>query len=892
MAWYHRLLNAVRSEQLSLDIERELSFHLRERAGDLEAAGMSASDAAIEARRRFGNRALMHERARDADAFDWLASALADARYAVRALVARPGFSIVAILSLAFGIGANTAIFSLTNALILKSLPVHHPEQLVHVHIDSTANATFTNPLWEQIRDRTASFAGSVAHAVTSFNLTKTGMERRANGAWVSGDFFSVLGVQPVAGRLISRIDDVRGCPGVAVVSAGFADRELGGAESAVGKPLSLNGQPFRVIGVSDGRFFGLEVGRASDVFVPLCAQALVYGPKVLDARSRWYIDILLRPTNGMPLSQVNARLKALAPGIFAATLPPNFSAGDKRDYLKETLGAEPAATGLSDLRRSYRLALFTLVAVVAMVLAVACANIANLLLARAAARQREIAIRLALGAGRWRLIRQLLTESLLLAGIGAALGLAFARWASRFLVGYLATSDRAVFLDLSIDGRVLAFTIVVAVGTVALFGVVPAARATRVDPQLALKTGGRGLVRGDAGQRLGRSLVVAQVALSLALVAASGLLLESFRKLVTLDPGFRRDGVLIATLKFKNANYPTTALLPAKREVLARLRVLPGVSSASASTLTPLGNMSWNEVVAIPGFSPGKQDDSIVYMNQVSDAYFATLGTRILAGRDVSSADIQQRRPVALINETTARRSFGSSDPLGKSFRVQSGDTLGAPFEIIGVVQDAKYQRLTEQTLATAYVPLGQGDVEGTETEFELRSSVPLAVLVTEVRSVATAVNPAISLTVTTLDAQVSGSLARPRLLATLSAFFGGLALLLAVIGLYGTMSYNVARRRSEISIRMALGAAKGQVMRMVAGEAAVMIAVGIVCGGAVAVASTRFIGTLLYGLTPTDPATFVYSAVLLGTVAMAAALFPATRASRQDPVDALREE
>jgi putative ABC transport system permease protein len=513
-------------------------------------------------------------------------------------------------------------------------------------------------------------------------------------------------------------------------------------------------------------------------------------------------------------------------------------------------------------------------------------------LLARAAARQREIAIRLALGAGRGRLIRQLLTESLLLAGIGAALGQAFAMWASRLLVGFLATSDRAVFLDLSIDGHVLAFTIAVAVGTVALFGVLPAMRATRVDPQLALKTGGRGLVRGDAGQRLGRSLVIAQVALSLALVAASGLLLGSFRKLVTLDPGFRRDGVLIATLKFKNANYPTTALLPAKREVLARLRALPGVSSVSASALTPLGNMSWNELVAVPGYSPAKQDDSTVYMNQVSDAYFATMGTRILAGRDVSSTDIQQRRPVALINETTARRSFGSADPLGRSFRVQSGDTLGAPFEIIGVVQDAKYQRLTEQTLATAYLPLGQGDVEGTETQFELRSAVPLAALVPEVRSVAAAVNPAISLTVTTLGDQVSGSLARPRLLATLSAFFGALALLLAVIGLYGTMSYNVARRRSEIGIRMALGAAKGQVMRMVAGEAATMIAVGMVCGGALAVVSTRFIRTLLYGLTPTDPATIVYSAVLLGTVAMAAALLPAARASRQDPVDALREE
>jgi putative ABC transport system permease protein len=892
MAWYHRFLNAARSDRLSKDIDRELSFHIAERADDLKAGGMPAEEAKREARRRFGNRAAMRERSRDADLFAWFSSTLVDIRYATRALVASPGFSIVAILSLAFGIGANTAIFSLTNALLLKSLPVSHPEELVHVYMDTVTNTGFTYPLWEQIERQTAAYARSVAHATSTFNLASGGQERRVLGAWVSGSLFPVLGVQSVAGRLFSPADDQRGCPGTAVVSEGFAAREYGGAAQAVGKLLSLNGHPFEVIGVSDGRFFGLEAGRTSAVFAPLCAQAILLSPKILDARTRWYIDIVLRPNAGVSRAQINAQLAGISAGVFAATLPSNVSSGDQRDYLKVKLGSEPAGTGLSDLRGRYRLALYTLMAIVAIVLLVACANIANLLLARAAARSREIAIRMAMGAGRGRLVRQLLTESALLAVAGAAAGIGFAQWASRLIVRFLSTAGRPVFLDLSLDGRMLGFTIAVAAATVMIFGLVPAWRATRVDPQSAMKTGGRGVVGGDTRHRLGRSLVVAQVALSLALVAGSGLLLGSFRKLLTLDPGFKRDGVTVVTMKFHNANYKPDALLGAKRDVLTRLRALPGVSSASASMLTPISNAAWNEIVAVPGYSPGKQADSIAFMNQVSTDYFGTLGTAIVAGRDVSERDIDQRRSVALINETMARHFFGASSPLGRTFQVADGDTLKAPVEVIGVVRDAKYQRLDEKTLPTAYVPLGEGDTEGSEMQFEIRSGASLATLVPAVRAIAAGINPAITLDVTTLEDQVSASLARPRLLATLSAFFGGLALLLAVIGLYGTMSYSVNRRRNEIGIRIALGAAKSQVMRMIAGEAAVLIVFGIALGGALAVAATRLVRTLLFGLTPTDPATFAYSALALGVVAMAAALIPAVPASREDPMSALRGE
>jgi predicted permease len=888
MAWYRRLLNAFRADHVARDIEREMDFHLAERANDLEAAGLSARDAALEARRRFGNRTLLRERTHETDVFAWIASVNADIRYAARALRSTPGFTSVAILSLALGIGANTAIFNLTDALLLKPLPVSHPEQLLQVHMD-TASTHFTNPLWEQIRDNTAAFARPLAYSATSFNLSRSGEERRVTGAWVSGDFFATVGVSPAAGRLFIAADDMRGCNGTAVVSQGFADRELGGTNAAVGKVLSLHGKPFQVLGVVDGSFFGIEVGQSADIYAPLCAQALTFGPTVLDHRSRWFLEILLRPKPGVSADQVNARLAVIAPRVFAATIPGNWTSADQREYAGQTLAAAPASTGLSDLRQTYSLALYTLMAVVALVLVVASANIANLLLARVAARQRELAIRIAMGAGRWRLVRQLLTESVSLAGAGAILGVLFAQWASRLLVGMLSMSDQPVFLDLSLDRRVLGFTLLVAVLTVAIFGIAPGWRTTRVDAQSILKSGGRTIAGG--AHTLGSSLVVAQIALSLALIAASGLLLGSFRRLVTLDPGFRREGVTIASFDLKNAHYEPEQLVAVKRDILARVRAVPAVTSASISFTTPIGSAGWNEIIGVDGFSPADLRDSLAMMNQVSDGYFATLGTPLVAGRDILPSDMSGGRRVALINETMARHFFRDASPIGRTFRIEE-PKQSTTFQIIGIVGDAKYQRLTEKPQPTAYLPLGQGSVQGAQFYVELRSTGPEAALSSAIRDIAAAVNPSTSLKITTLSAQVSASLARPRLLATLSSFFGALAPLLAVIGLYGTMSYNVNRRRNEIGVRMALGAANGQLMRMIAREAARLIFVGIAFGLALALMSTRFIRTLLFGVTPSDPGTFVMAAFALGSVALAAALVPAARAARQDPMTALRVE
>ncbi len=908
MAWYNRLANLLRPGSLSRDIDREMEFHIAERADELVRGGMDPESAAREARRRFGNRTIQKEHTRDTDIIVWLESAAADVRYALRALRGSPGFALVTILSLALGIGANTAIFSLTNTVVLESLPVQDPEELLDVTTGGKnsrqgeshggmSNPIFTNPIWEQIRDGVGKevFSGVFAYGDTRFDLSNGGLVRYANGSWVSGDYFSTLGVHPSpgGGRLLQRSDDQRRCAPVAVVSDAFAQRELGGAASAVGRPISLDGHLFDVVGVVEPSFFGMEVGSSVDVYVPICAQAIVQGPEVLDARSRWYLTVVGRPAPGFTEAQVRAALEARSPAIFAATLPPNWRAVDQDDYLKMTLGVQPAAGGLSTLRDRYERALYTLMVVVGVVLLIACANIANLLLARAAARQREIAVRLAIGSSRGRLVRQLLTESLLLSLLGAGVGLLFAQWASRLLVRYLSTgSGNGIWLDLGIDGRVLAFTVAVSVVTGILFGVAPAWRAVRVDPQQAMKAGGRGVVPGEGRQRAGKLLVVGQVALSLLLVMAAGLLLGSFRKLTTLDPGFRREGVLLAQLDLGKAGYTGPRLLDAHNELLRRARELQGVRSASTSIATPIGRMSWNDALVVPGYTPGGFRDALAFFNEVSDGYFATLGTALLAGRDFVPADQERPAPVAIINESAARHFFRGVSPIGRTFSVQRGDSTGPEMEVVGVVADAKYQSLTEENQPTVYIPFGAGSDPEKFINLELRADGPLTNLSGAVRDVVASVNPAISVDLTTLHAQVSASLARPRLLATLSGFFGALALLLAVIGLYGTLSYGVTRRRNEIGIRLALGAGRERVMRMVVSEAGRLVLIGTIAGVLLALATTRFVSSFLYGLEATDAVTLVISACVLGGVAMGAAFLPAWRASRLDPVEALREE
>ena len=889
MGWYRRFINVMRPNRVSAEIEREMAFHMAERADDLMATGMSEGDARREARRRFGNTGIQKERTRDTDVLTWLESIGADVRYALRTLRASPAFALVTIVSLGVGIGANTAIFSLLDAVVLRSLPVSHPEELVQVTLgdgDGAAGSMFTNPLWEQLRDRQDMFAGIFAYGTRRLDLTSGGEVREALGSAVSGDFFSTLGVRPAVGRLIARTDDVRGCPAIAVLGYGFWQSEYGESPSIVGTTISLDRTPYQIVGVAPPSFFGVEVGRSIQVYTPICSGG------DLDARTTWFLTIIGRARPGATRAQVVSRLRQMAPQVFAATTPPEWGVTQKSRYMSNTLSARPAANGLSSVRTEYKQALVVLMAVVGLVLLIACANVASLLLARSASRGREMAIRLAIGAGRRRLVRQLLTESVLLAGIGAGVGILFARWGNALLVSMLSRGPFALSLDLGLNGSVLLFTSSVAVATGMLFGLAPAWRSTRVDPQVALKAGGRGIADGHSRFAIGKTLVTAQIALSLVLVIAAGLLLGSFRALATADPGFRREGVLLVTTNFRPVGITKEAMPPVRRQLLARLRAIPGVRSASASPFTPIGGGGWNDVIRVDGYTAKREEDALVMFNEVAEGYFTTMGTDLVAGRDFDAGDRKGSQPVAIVNETMARRFFHDASPLGKSYRLVMHDSLGPPIEIVGVVKDAKYLQLRETPYPTVYLAMEQGDNYFGALTFELLAAGPASALAGPVKAVVADVNRSLAITLVPLSQQVDASLTRDRVMATLSGFFGSIAVLLAAIGLYGTLSYSVTRRRTEIGIRVALGAARGRVIRLVLGEVSRMVMVGIALGLLAAFWSTRWVQSFLYGLSASDPRTIAGSAVLLAAVAIAAGALPAWRAARVDPITALRDD
>jgi putative ABC transport system permease protein len=885
MAWYRRFTNLLRSDRHSRELDREMGFHLAERVDELIARGMPEAEARREARRRFGNRGVMKERTRDADILAWLDALLADLRQAMRALRSNPGFALVAVLSLGLGIGANTAIFSLINAVMLKSLPVSHPETLLKVTMGK-GDDVFTNPIWEQVRGHPEVFSGAFAYSQDRFNLAQGGEARRVEGEWVSGDYFATLGVHAMLGRTIAHADDVRGCPAIAVLGYGLWQSEFGGVDGAIGRTLSINSHSYQVVGVVDRAFFGVDVGRRAQLYLPICSEAVIDGPQnAIDDRSSWWLSVMARPAAGASAAQTGARLAALAPGVYQATVPPHSPADRTERYLKRTLEVTPAANGFSELRLQYLGALRVLMVVVALVLLIACANVANLLLARATVRQHEAAIRLALGAGRGRLIRLMLTEAMLLSLVGAALGVLFASWGTRVLTSFLSVRGSTAWLDLAIDRRVLAFTTLAALISGVFFGLAPAWRSAQADPQAALKAQGRSVV-GRSRRRLAWTLVAGQVALSFVLLTSAGLLLGSFRNLLSNNAGFRRDGILLVqtSLTDTNSALPTT--------ILERVRALPGVRSASFSSMTPLSNSGMNTFILADGYQPANKRDALSWVNDISEDYFTTMGTTLIGGRDVGPGDNAGSPQVALITQSVARRVFGSANPIGRQFRTPEGDHDSDPIEVIGVVEDTKFGSIRDTAGMVIYVPMAQASVSPRYFTIELRSNVAPTALIAGVKSVMAELSPTASLQFTTLSDQVARSLSRDRLLATLATFFGGLALLLALIGLYGTMAYNVARRQNEIGIRIALGAARERVIRMVIGEVGVVVVAGLGIGVLLALAATRLVASFLFGLSASDPVTWIGSAGVLLCVALLAGAAPAWRAARMNPMTALREE
>ena len=830
-------------------------------------------------------------------------SLLQDLRFALRMLRKSPGFTAVAVLTLALGIGANTAIFSLIDAVILRTLPVNRPDELLQLERQDPRYADvgspdFTNPLWEQVRDQQNVFSGVFAWANERFDLARGGTVQPAEGAFVSGDFFTTLGLRPAAGRLITGSDDYRGCPAVAVLSYGFWQGHYGGASSAVGSALSLDDHPFEIIGVAPLGFYGMDVGRESEVFVPICTVE-ISGIQSLEARSMWWLNVAGRIRPGISRAQLSARLRVVSPRIFTAALPQYWPADEQRSFVKEKLVVTSAATGTSaTLRQQFDQPLQVLMAIVGLVLLIACANIASLMLTRGVVREKEIAVRYALGASRWRLIKQLLTECILLSLMGAIVGFLFARWGSVLLIRSIsihnlyALGNMPVLLNLSLDGRVLGFTAVIAILTVALFGALPTLRSTGVSLTSAMNGSRRIELDRPARFRSRKLIVASQVAFSLVLLVAAGLLLRSFAKLATLDPGFDRNNVLIVYPTLWSARigdqYPATL-----DQIENRLRALPGVLSASRSSVTP-AEVSYGAHNIHTEWSKSFTDAESLSMSvNVSPGYFGTLRMQFVAGRDFNGSDTVNSPMVAIIDQTAARRFFPGLDPVGKTFWIDGiASEPGPPVEVVGIVRDAKYVSLREEIHPTVFFPATQAPDLGLADAFELRTAVRPTALISSVQAVVASVNPAIVLEFHTLAQQVSDSMVQERLLAQLSGFFGSLALLLALIGLYGTVSYLVAQRQREFGIRMALGAEPGSILRLIMSDVFSVVAIGLLAGMAISLAATRLLQQLLFGIGPRDTVTLVVAVATLSIVTLVAGYFSGRRATKINPVEALRYE
>lgn len=824
-----------------------------------------------------------------------------DLRFGARQLLLNPGFALVAVLSLALGIGANTAIFQLVNAVRLRTLPVQRPEELAYIDFAkgsmrsgwfSTRSSRFTYAQWEQLRDRQEPFSGILAWSATRFNLTAGGEARYADGLFVSGDFFRVLSVQPLLGRTFADDDDRLGCgsPG-AIVSYTFWQRELAGNPDVLGRSVMLDGRPFPVLGVTGPGFFGVEVGHRYDAAVPLCADPLFFEDNKgrIPEKTAWWLSAMGRLKPGWTVERARTYFQTLSPGLMQATLPPAYRPDDAKRYLANKLDVTRGATGVSGLRRQYESPLWLLLATTGLVLLIACANLANLLLARASVREREIAIRQAIGASRARLIAQLLAESMLLSLAGTALGALIAQVLSRGLIAFLSSPNDPVFVGLGMDPRVLLFTAAVAVGTCLLFGLLPALRATRISPASAMRAGGRGLTAGRERFGLRRLLVVAQVSLSLVLLVGALLFVRSLQKLLAVDAGFRAEGITVVDLDLRPAHYAKDRLPLVYRDLLDRLRSTPGVVSAAQVNLTPVSGGGWDENTWADG-STGKHSDC--FFNRVSPNYFRTMGTTLVGGRDFNERDTTGASKIALVNEAFARAIFGGGNPVGRSFRTEGPAGKPDPiYEVVGMVRNTKYYQIREDFMPVAFFP-AQDDDPGTEATFVVRTSFSSGETMRSVKAVVAQVHPGIGLEFHRLADRIQESLLRDRLMAMLAGAFGILAGMLATLGLYGVMAYMVARRRNEIGVRVAMGANRGRVVRLVLREAVLLLAVGLAIGIGLALWAGRAAGALLFGLKPYDPPTLALAALLLASVAMLASYLPAMRAARLEPMAALREE
>jgi predicted permease len=865
------------------DFAEEIRSHIELEADELKTGSVTGPAARMAARQAFGNLTAAEERFYERGRMVWFHDLLQDVRYGLRTMRQNAGFTTAAVLTLALGMGANTAIFSLIDAVLLRALPVKDPASLYFLN-NAGARAVGQSPpypCFERFRSLAKSFTGIAAYADNDHGIRIDGPIEQVDGATVSGNYFDVLGVAPFAGRLLTDGDE-KFDPPVAVISYGFWQRRFGGKPGAIGGTFSLdgalNGGRFTIVGITPKDFHGLTPGRHDDITMPFTA-----GSRVLRSTSSWFFKAIGRLRPGVTAEQARAEIDPIFQ-TFMNEFPPSKDA--RRDYYRN-MELTPASHGLDELRKRFSRPLWALMAVVGLVLLIGCANITNLLLARSATREKEFAVRVAIGAGRSRLFRQVLVETGLLFAAGAGAGIAIAWWAARGIIAFFAGGARPILLDIHWDWRVTSFTAALSLLATFIFGTAPVLRAMRTDPHAAMKDGGR-----TTPSRIGSGqfLVAFQVALSMILLAGAALFLRTLGNLYTMSAGFHADQVGLILIHLPDNTYHEAAARIALWDrLLPDIRSLPGVRSASLSRMTPLDGNDRGVGFDVPGYQARSDQDRSISLNTVSEGYFGTLGIPLLEGRDFTEDDRVGAPNVALLNESARRHFFSGRDPIGTVVKL-----MGRPlYRIVGVVQDTKQADLRKEAGPFVYVPVRQPVDSGAWLTLSIRTSGDPQPLIATVQKRLRSLGTDIHIVRTdTLARQIDESLLEERLISTLAVAFGLLALALSAVGLYGVLAYSVARRTSEIGIRMALGAMPGQVTWSVLRQTLWLVAIGLAVGVPASIFLARLVENMFYGVTPTDVVTQAGAAALLAAVALVASYLPARRAGRIDPLAALRYE
>jgi predicted permease len=887
MAILRRILSLARRARVEHEIDAELREHVAMCVDDNMAQGMSREEAERDARRRFGSYTAMRERVAAEDAALGLESLWQDVRGALCVFARSTSFSTVVIATLALGIGANTAIFEILNAVRLRSLPITKPGELVELRIangnptglgvKNNAFTDFTMPMWQEVREHHDPLSGIFAWATGGALVGPPGQSRPVNGLAVTGDFFNVLGLAPVQGRLIEPQDEGTCQVSGVVVSYPFWKSQMGGEPITPKSTIIAQGQPIRVLGVTSPSFFGMVVGDRFDVAYPACTP-----PSVQD--DEFVVTVMGRLKPGWTLKQATEYFDALSPGLFQKTAPMGYSSEALRTWKAFRLAVYPAGAGVSYLRDQYNSSLEVLLSIAGLVLLIACANLANLMLARASVKRREVAIRMSLGASRGRLLRQILLESALLAACGAILGVALAQPLSRALVHSLDTSQGAIQLSIVADWRVLLFAVAASVATCVIFATLPALRSSSAEPLTSLKSGERGVVGDRERFSVERTMVITQIAVSMVLLVGALLFVRSYRNLLALNPGIRESNITIGNFVFPSAKVKLDNLA----QLVDAVRAIPGVDNAAATTRIPLSGQDWShdvEVGAIAG--PSK-------FTYVSPAFFATMGIALLQGRNFTEDDTNGKPLVLIVNQAFVRKYVGGLSPLGVQVRVRPEPLYPArTCRIVAVIPDTKYADLRADPPPQAFAPVAQLPMTAQNQGMAIliASRDPVA-MQSAVQHMLEAEYPDTQMQFSDFQQGILDHLVGDRMMARLAGFFGALAALLVVVGLHGVLSYFLAQRRGEIGIRMALGASRGRVVAAMLRDSCLLLWMGLVAGTALALLAGRGASTLLFGLKPWDPVTLAGAAVLLAMVTVVASAVPSLRAANVNPVDALRAE